>query len=120
MVSIHSNYIKKRKRRTKVLRGLPVFTRGDVLSINYRMFGLGFVFTGLCLGVNHKSMVSSNTSFCLRNVLGKVPVELNFSLYGLCRVTYKLLDYARKQFYYKSAKLFYLRLKSNKESYIKE
>lgn len=120
MASFNSNFIKKRKRRSKVFGELPVFTRGDVLSINYRMSGLGFVFTGLCISVKKKSMLSTNTTFCLRNILAKVPVEICFNLYGLCRVSYKLLDYARKQFYYKSAKLYYLRGKSNKESFIKD
>lgn len=109
-------YIKERKKRDRLLGNLVRFSRGDILTINYRLFGLGFIFTGICIKVSKKSMLNSNTAFCLRNILGKVSVEVNFTLYSLCRVSYKLLDYARKKVYYKSAKLYYLRSKPNKES----
>ncbi len=109
-------YIKERRKRDRILGNLVKFTRGDILTINYRLFGLGFIFTGICMRVRKKGMMNCNVTFCLRNVLGKVPVEINFSLYSLCRVTYKLLDYARKKVYYKSSKLYYLRSKPNKES----
>jgi ribosomal protein L19 len=120
-MSIKKNvfYIKERKNRTRILGNLVKFTRGDILTINYRLFGLGFIFTGLCIKVSKKSMMNSNTAFCLRNVFGKVSVEVNFNLYSLCRVSYKLLDYARKKVYYKSSKLYYLRTKPNKESWVK-
>ena len=84
------------------------------------MSGIGFVFTGLCVAVRKKAMIDTNTSFGLRNVLAKVAVELFASLYSLCRVSYKLLDYSRKRVYYKSAKLYYLRKKPNRESWIKD
>lgn len=115
---LHKNhfYIKERKNRTRILGNLVKFTRGDILTINYRLFGIGFVFTGICINVTKKHMLNSNTTFALRNILGKVAVEICFSLYSLCRVSYKLLDYARKKVYYKSSKLYYLRVKPNKES----
>lgn len=109
-------YIKERKKRDRLIGNLVKFTRGDILTVNYRLFGLGFVFTGICMRIRKKKMIDANVTFCLRNVLGKVSVEINFSLYSLCRVTYKLLDYARKKVYYKSSKLYYLRNKPNKES----
>lgn len=109
-------FIKKRQKRVRLLCGLYQFTRGDVITITYRLRGLGFNFTGICLRVLKRSMLKPNTTFCLRNILGKVAVEVNFALYSLCRVNYKILDYARKKMNYKSAKLYYLRFKANKES----
>lgn len=117
-IKVNKTFIKKRKDRRKSAHGFITFTRGDIIAVSYRLKGLGFNFTGLCFSVKKKSMLSSNTSFALRNVLAKVPVEVNFMLYGLCRMTYKILDYARKKVYYRSSKLYYLRLKTNKESWV--
>lgn len=61
-------------------------------------------------------MLYNNTTFKLRNILGKVAVEIHFNLYSLCRGFYTLLNFARKKIYYKSSKLYYLRNKPNKES----
>jgi len=110
------SFIKERRNRTRIFGNLVKFTRGDIVTINYRLFGIGFVFTGICLSITKKNMLNTNTTFCLRNILGKVSVEIHFTLYSLCRVSYKILDYARKKVYYKSAKLYYLRSKPNKES----
>lgn len=114
--NVNKRFIKKRQSRALLLGTFVHFTRGDIVALNYRLRGLGFNFTGLCLGVRRRSMLTSNASFALRNVLGKVPVEVNIVLYGLCRMSYKVLDYARKRIYYRSSKLYYLRSKSNKES----
>lgn len=116
VLKVNKGFIKKRKSRRKFVNGFTTFTRGDIIAVSYRLKGLGFNFTGLCFSVKHKSMTSSNTSFALRNVLAKIPVEVSFLLYGLCRMSYKILDYARKKVYYKSSKLYYLRVKTNKES----
>ena len=98
------------------LRPYAWFTRGNVLTIGYRLRGYGYVFTGLCVRVRYKSMLSNSTTFVLRNIFSKVAVELHVSLYGLCRLNFKFLDYARKKFNYRGAKLYYLRYKSNTES----
>lgn len=92
------------------------FTRGDVFSIGYRMRGFGFIFTGLCVRVRKKKMLSTSTSFMVRNIFSKVAVELHAALYGLCRLNFKFLDYAKKHFFYRSSKLYYLRYKLNNES----
>jgi len=113
------SFIKERRNRTRIFGNLVKFTRGDIVTLNYRLFGIGFVFTGICLSITKKNMLNTNTTFCLRNILGKVSVEIHFTLYSLCRVSYKILDYARKKVYYKSAKLYYLRSKPNKESWVK-
>lgn len=112
----NKNFIKTRRNRVRILNKLVQFTRGDVVSINYRLKGIGFVFTGVCIAVKKKSMLLNNTTFKLRNILGKVAVEIHFNLYSLCRGFYTLLNFARKKIYYKSSKLYYLREKPNKES----
>lgn len=104
------------KKRSFVLNNYLRFTRGDVFTIGYRLGGFGYVFTGLCLRVRFKSMLSSSTTFLLRNIFAKVAVELYATLYGLSRLNFKFLDYAKKKFNYRGAKLYYLRNKSNIES----
>ena len=52
----------------------------------------------------------------MRNIFAKISVELYATLYGLSRLNFKFLDYAKKKFNYRGAKLYYLRNKSNIES----
>jgi hypothetical protein len=92
------------------------FTRGGVLTVGYRLRGFGFIFTGLCLSVRGKSMLSGSSTFILRNIFSKISVEVHVLIYGLCRLNFKFLDYARKKFMYRGSKLYYLRGKSNTES----
>lgn len=103
--------------RAEVLENsAKAFTRGGVLTVGYRLRGFGFIFTGLCIGVRRKRMLSGSTSFILRNIFSKVSVELYIMVYGLCRLNFKFLDYARKKFMYRGSKLYYLRNKANTES----
>lgn len=102
--------------RATVLNNFLWFTRGDVFTIGYRLRGFGYVFTGLCVRVRFKSMRNSATTFLLRNIFAKISVELYATLYGLSRLNFKFLDYAKKKFNYRSAKLYYLRDKDNVES----
>lgn len=94
------------------------FTRGGIMTLGYRLCGFGYVFTGLCIRVKNKSMKSNSTSFMLRNIFSKISVELHVMLYGLCRLNFKFLDYARKKFVYRGSKLYYLRNKVNTESLV--
>lgn len=115
-----NSFLKKRRSRKRIDNTkYKQFSRGDILSITYRLCGFGFVFTGICVFLRKKKMVSTNTTFMLRNIFVKVGVELSATLYGLCRLNIKLLDYARKKFNYRSSKLFYLRNKLNRESWVK-
>lgn len=112
------NKIKFSKRTSLLFGTLKKFTRGDVLTIGYRLSGFGYVFTGLCLRVRCKSMKITSTTFLLRNLFSKISVELCVALYGLCRLNFKFLDYAKKKFNYRGAKLYYLRNKSNTQSLV--
>ena len=107
-------------RATLPIPGLFWFTRGDVFSIGYRLYGYGFVFTGLCIRVKKRLLSSASSTFLLRNILGKISVELYITLYGVCRLNFRVLDYARKKFRYRSSKLYYLRFKVNTESIIED
>jgi hypothetical protein len=110
-------FLKKRKARKKIIfTSYYYFTRVDVFTFSYRLCGFGFAFTGLCMGVNQKCMLSSNTTFSVRNIFAKVAVEVHSTFYNLCRLTLKMLDYARKKLNYRVAKLYYLRNKMNKQS----
>lgn len=66
--------------------------------------------------VRYRSMLNTSTTFILRNIFAKVSVELYATLYGLCRLNFKFLDYAKKKFNYRASKLYYLRNKRNTES----
>lgn len=89
------------------------------MSINYRLNGYGFMFTGLCLKVKCKSLVQLRSTFLLRNVLSRVSVEVSVAMYGLCRFSFKVLDYAKKRLVYRRSKLYYLRNRTNLETIIK-
>lgn len=95
------------------------FSRGYVFSVDYRLKGFGYTFTGLCLAVRKKMHLSPLTSFLMRNIFSKVAVELSLTLYGACRLTLKLLEHAKKKEVYRSSKLYYLRFKDNNDSLIK-
>lgn len=97
---------------------MKFFTRGNVVAIGYRFHGFGFVFTGLCISVRYKKLVSNSTSFILRNIFSKISVELYIMLYGICRLNFKFLNYAKKKFMYRGSKLYYLRNKANTESLV--
>lgn len=89
------------------------------MTIGYRLRGFGYVFTGLCARVRSKAMLSPSSTFMLRNIFAKIAVELYATLYGLSRLNFKFLDYAKKKFNYRSAKLYYLRDKVNIESWVR-
>lgn len=120
--SLNNNISKLKSRnsrvRTSLINNYLWFTRGDVFTVGYRLRGFGYVFTGLCARVKFKSMRGSRTTFLLRNIFAKVSVELYATLYGLSRLNFKFLDYAKKKFNYRGAKLYYLRNKSNIESWV--
>lgn len=117
---IKNYYIRKRKHRAITYKNhYKIFTRGDAISLYYRLYGIGHSFIGICLAVRKKSMALPSSAFLFRNVFSKVPVELSITLYGLCRLNFKLLDYARKRFTYRGSKLYYLREKKNSQSLVK-
>lgn len=118
MSSLECNLVFNQTRSVCLIEAYHSFTRGDVFSVGYRLRGYGFLFTGLCVRVRNKRMRSSATTFMLRNIFSKVSVEFYANLYGLCRLNFKFLDYARKHFTYRSSKLYYLRNKVNSESWV--
>ena len=95
------------------------FTRGDILAVSYRLAGQGYSFSGICVSVRRASLKRSNSSFSLRNIFGRVAVEFKACVYAGTRFTLKSLNFAKKKFIYKASKLYYLRSKLNRESYVK-
>lgn len=110
---------KPRYTRPLLMPSFPRFYIGDTFSVGYRLNGYGFVFTGICMRIKRKSMLLSNSTFTLRNIFSRISVEVTIALYSLCRTNFKMLDYARKHFFYRSSKLYYLRNKSNIESWVR-
>lgn len=111
--------IKQTRVLVKGTTNLVRFTRGDVLAINYRLRGFGFSFTGLCLGVKFKGLLQFNTTILLRNIIGRVAVEISLAMYSLVCFGFKVLDYAKKRFAYRKSKLYYLRDRVNLETIIR-
>lgn len=71
------------------------------------------------MGKKLKSFINKKSSFKLRCVLNKVAAELHLTLFFV-KLSYLEVNYfEKKRVYYKQAKLFYLRKKTNKSSLVK-
>lgn len=112
----------KEKMIERELRGyldIPLFSVGDILNVSYISNFITYGFEGICICLRKKHIKNINTSFILRNILSGVGVELTISFYYNRAYRFTIADYSRKDFYYKRAKLFYLRTRLNKASRIK-
>lgn len=127
-ISVKDNVRKKRqllifkRRKRKLINNNPVqgkyFTRGDISKISYWKGSYVYSFDGICLGLK-KKLTNINNSFILRNIKNRVGIEFTI-LYYFSKVFKNIvtLDYKRKAFTYKSAKLYYIRYLRNKASKI--
>lgn len=112
----------KEKMIERGLRGyhdIPLFSVGDILNVSYISGFVTYGFEGICICLRKKHIKNLNTSFILRNILSGVGVELTISFYYNRAYRFTIADYSRKDFYYKRAKLFYLRKRLNRASRIK-
>lgn len=96
------------------------FLVGDILNISYLSTHIIYGFEGLCLCLRKKLLLDPDASVLLRNRLEDIGIE-TFMAYYYKRI-YKLIvaDYKRKEFYYRKAKLYYLRLIFNNASTVKD
>lgn len=112
------------RRKRKCILGKPqmgkLFSRGDILTVNFWAKTYRYHFEGICLALKRKKLLKHNVSLILRNILFKTGVELTMSYYynRLFRNTF-MSDYKRKNFNYRSSKLYYLRSRENQASKIK-
>lgn len=118
--------INKRKQR-KIIMNIPIlkntskfFNIGDILTITYWTKTILCNYEGICLSLKNKFFKKPMINLVLRNVLSKIGIELTISYY-LNRIFRNMLmsDYKRKRIKYRTSKLYYLRLKKNKISKIK-
>jgi len=72
-------------------------------------------FEGLCIALR-KKLMKPDASLIVRNIVMGVGVEFIVSYYYNRVYNLTLADYKRKGFFYRKAKLFYLRTKLNKAS----
>jgi len=114
------NLRRKRKSILKKPKMGKVFSRGDILTVNFWAKTYRYHFEGICLSLKKKTLSRHNTTLVLRNVLFRIGVELTMSYYSnrLFRNTF-MSDYKRKNFNYRSAKLYYLRSRENQATRIK-
>lgn len=112
-----------RKKRTSILKQPimgKIFTRGDILTVNFWCKTYRYHFEGICLSLKKKKITKPNVTIILRNILFKTGVEMCMSYYSnrLFRNTF-MSDFKRKNFNYKLSKLYYLRYKENQATKIK-
>lgn len=113
--------IKSRLKRKKIFgfRKILQITSGDIIALVFWKEAILYRFEGICIAIKKNSLTHFNTSVCVRNVILGVGIEVTAS-YFPNRVYYMtILDYKRKQFLYRKAKLFYLRQKINRASRVK-
>lgn len=113
--------IKSRLKRKKIfgVRKILQITSGDIIALVFWKEAIIYRFEGICIAIKKKSLTQFNTSVCVRNVILGVAIEVTAS-YFPNRVYYMtILDYKRKQFIYRKAKLCYLSQKINRESRVK-
>lgn len=99
----------------------PLFFGGDIISVALEKRGISLRFKGVCIAKRYKLLGNIKSSFVLRNVVDAVGVEFTVSLYN-SNVNFFSLgihDYERKKFRYRSSKLYYIRMKSNRASLVR-
>ena len=115
-------YINRRKKRN-FIENIPsrgkLFTRGDILTINFWFKTFNINFEGICLSLKRKKFKNKNSTLILRNIIFSIGVEFIISYYNnrLFRNTF-MSDFKRKNFNYNLAKLYYLRLRENQATKI--
>jgi len=109
--------IEEQKLLERKLRGSSgLFTVGDILNVSYAGKFTTFGFEGICICIHKKKILNPNASVILRNILSRIGVELTISYYYNRAYNFTFSDYKRKEYYYKRAKLYYLRDRLNQES----
>lgn len=114
----------KSRRKRKVILGKPtmgkVFTRGDILILNFWTKTIRYHFEGICLGLKKKSFKQPNVTLALRNVIFSIGIQMSVSFYyNRIFLNTLMSDFKRKKFQYRSSKLYYLCLKQNQATRIK-
>lgn len=115
--------INSRRKRKVILSSVKmgkVFTRGDILILNFWTKTLRYHFEGICLGLKKKSFIQPNVTLSLRNVLFSIGIEISASFYfNRLFINTLMSDFKRKKFQYRSSKLYYLCSKENQATRIK-
>lgn len=96
-----------------------VFSVGDILKISYVSKFITYGFEGICICFRKKRLNNLNASVILRNILNGIGVELTISYFYNRAYRFTLSDHSRKDFYYRKAKLYYLRIRLNRASKVK-
>lgn len=99
--------------------GYPLFSVGDILNVSYISKFITYGFSGICISLKKKKLKNANVSIILRNILNGVGVELTISYFYNRAYRITISDHSRKEFYYRRAKLYYIRTRVNRESRIK-
>jgi ribosomal protein L19 len=108
------------ERRERRFAGLAQFTVGDVINISYTNKFITYGFEGVCICLRKKRLLNTNASIILRNILKNVGIELILSYYHVRAYRLVLSNFKRKSFYYRRAKLYYIRSGLNRASRVKE
>lgn len=109
----------RRANRLYNFDGALNFTVGDVLVILFWVKNYIYRFEGVCVCLRKKKFLSPDVSLILRNVLLGVGLEFSVSYYFNRIFFLSISDFKRKEFIYRRAKLYYVRLKTNRASRVK-
>jgi len=113
------NAIRSRRKRKNVISTAVHFTPGDIIAVSFWKRSYIYRFEGICMRIRKKSLLNSDASFTLRNILFGIGIEATISYYYNRVYELYALDYKRKKFVYKRSKLYYLRTKMNRASRVK-
>lgn len=94
------------------------FRSGDIVRASFGKGAIIYSFEGICLAVRNSKLQSKNSTFVFRNVLQRVGVEFIVSYYMNRLYALEFNDFKRKHFYYNKNRLFYLRVRINRQSKI--
>lgn len=116
---IIQNILRERRRRRRVLSKAIHFSAGDVFAVIFWKRSYIYRFEGICISRRKKSLLDPDAALILRNVLLGVGIESTISYYYSRVYKLHILDYKRKKFIYKRAKLYYIRQRINRASRVK-
>lgn len=116
---IIQNILKERRKRKNVMPLAVHFSAGDVFAIIFWKRSYIHRFEGICISRRKKALLDPNAALILRNVLLGVGIEFTVAYYQSRVYRLHILDYKRKKFIYKRAKLYYIRQRINRASRVK-
>ncbi len=94
------------------------FRVGDILNVVYITKNNPYIFKGVCMAVRG-NFLNPNLSFILRNVIMGIGIEMVFLYFGNRLFKLYLEFYKKKHLLARTARIFYIRARINRQSRVK-